>query len=163
MDTIGNPYDTDAMFYDFDKHLYILNHEWVKNQFGLDFIEKEGSLTRAKDRMYRISRNIYNFIYAHTHYIKQMQKWLAVDYEMRPFVQQALEEQARYEYDMSAEFFSEQSGINVVNGVQIPIDRFRGIVRISPYAEDVMRQNRMLYQGQRFLTEKNFADDEYDY
>jgi hypothetical protein len=157
------PENTTAMSYDYNKHLYILNFEYVNSEFGLDFVEKEGSTVKAKDRMYQISRTIYNYIYAHTHYIKAMEKWLALDEDLRPFIQMALEEQARYEYEMSAEFLSYQSGINVINGIIIPIDRFRGQVRISPEAENILRNNRLLYQGQRFMleTEYDYTEDEY--
>ena len=157
------PGNTTAMSYDYNKHLYILNFEYVNSEFGLDFVEKEGSTVKAKDRMYQISRTIYNYIYAHTHYIKAMEKWLALDEDLRPFIQMALEEQARYEYEMSAEFLSYQSGINVINGIIIPIDRFRGQVRISPEAENILRNNRLLYQGQRFMleTEYDYTEDEY--
>ena len=157
------PENTTAMSYDYNKHLYILNFEYVNSEFGLDFVEKEGSTVKAKDRMYQISRTIYNYIYAHTHYIKAIEKWLALDEDLRPFIQMALEEQARYEYEMSAEFLSYQSGINVLNGIIIPLDKFRGVARIAPEAENLMRHNRLLYQGQRFMleTEYDYTEDEY--
>jgi len=157
------PTNTNAMSYDYNKHLYILNFEYVNSEFGLDFVEKEGSTVKAKDRMYQISRTIYNYIYAHTHYIKAMERWLALDEELRPIIQMILEEQARYEYEMSAEFLSYQSGINVLNGIIIPLDKFRGVARIAPEAENLMRQNRLLYQGQRFLLEKEFNYEEEQY
>jgi hypothetical protein len=157
------PTNTTAMNYDYNKHLYILNFVYVNSEFGLDFVEKEGSEVKAKDRMYQISRTIYNYIYAHTHYIKPMQRWLALDEDLRPVIQSLLEEQARYEYEMSAEFLSYQSGINVLNGIVIPLDKFRGVARIAPEAENIMRQNRLLYQGQRFLLEKEFNYEEEEY
>ncbi len=144
--------NTKEMKYDTNRHKYLLLVEHVRDSLGIDFVDKEGSDTKAKDKMFQISRTVYNWIYAHTHYVKQMEYWLAMDEEIRPIIQQALEEQARYEFEMSAEYFAMQSGINVVNGIQIPIDRFRGEVRIAPEAENVLRNNRLLYQGQRFLT-----------
>jgi len=152
------PTNTSAMTYDYDKHMYILNHDYLEKNYGLDFVEKTGSNTKAKDKMYQISRTIYNYIYAHTHYVKNMERWLALDDDLRDVIQMILEEQARYEYEMSVEYLAMQSGINVVNGIQIPLDRFRGQIRISPEAENLMRNNRLLYQGQRFL-----LTNEYDY
>jgi len=144
--------NTNEMAYSTTKHLYILDVEHVKNSFGLDFVAKEGSSTKAKDKMYQISRTIYNHIYKHTHYKMQFEYWLAMNEELRPIIQNALEEQARYEYDMNAEYLSKQSGVNVVNGIQIPLTRFRGEARISPDADDILRQNKLLYTGQRFYT-----------
>ena len=75
---------------------------------------------------------------------------------MRSVIQSALEEQARYEYEMSAELLSKQSGINVLNGIIIPMDRIRGMIRIAPEAENILRNNRLLYQGQRFVLKTTY-------
>lgn len=151
------------MRYNLTKHLYVLELGYVKKELGLDFVEKEGSETKAKDKMYQISRTIYNYIYKHTHYRNQMEYWLATDSDIRPMILQALEEQARYEYEMDAEFLSKQSGVNVVNGIQIPLARFRGDMRISPDAVDYLRDKKLLYMGQRFFTnsEHDYTEDGY--
>jgi len=140
------------MKYNYDKHLYVLEIEHLKNNFALDFMEKEGSKTKAVDRLYRISRTVYNWIYAHTHYIKQMEYWLAFDEDLRPVIQNALEEQARYEHEMNAEFLTYQHGVNVINGMIIPLNRFRGEAQIAPQVQNILRNAGILYQGQRFLT-----------
>jgi len=140
------------MSYNYTKHFYTLNVDYVKNELGIDFVESEGSLTKAKDKMLQISRTIYNYIYKHTHYKAQTEYWLATDSDLRPIILSVLEEQARYEYDVNAEYLSKQSGLNVLNGVQININKFRGEARISPDAIDILRQNKMLYVGQRFFT-----------
>ena len=150
------PSDTLQMKYNYDKHLYILTLNYLKSDFGLDFIEKEGSETKAKDRLFQISRTIYNYIYSHTHYIKEVEYALAFDETLRFVIQSALEEQARYEYEMSAELLSKQSGINVLNGIIIPMDRIRGMIRIAPEAENILRNNRLLYQGQRFVLKTTY-------
>ena len=148
--------NTSQMKYDTNKHLYTLDLEHVKNTLGIDFVDKEGSDIKARDTLFQISRTVYNWIYSHTHYIKQMEFWLAMDEEIRPIIQWALEEQARYEFEMSAEYLAMQSGINVVNGIQIPLDRLRGWTRIAPEAENILRNNRLLYQGQRFMLKREF-------
>lgn len=142
------PTDDTMMVYNYDKHLYILDVEHVKNSLGIDFVDLEGSLTKAKDKLYQISRTIYNFIYKHTHYRNYMEYRLALDEDLRDTIQQALEEQCRYEVEMSAEYLSKQSGVNLINGMQIPLDRFRGEARISPDAHDLLRSKGLLYGGQ---------------
>ena len=154
------PTDTIALKYDYNRHKYVLDLVWVKNNLGIDFVDIEGSETKARDKLYQISRTIYNFIYKHTNYMKAMEYRLAFDETLKAPLQEALEEQARYEEQMNAEYLALQSGINVLNGVQIPLDRVRGVARISPNAEDVLRQAKLLYTGQLF---NPIRESEYDY
>jgi len=147
------PTDTNAMIYDYTHHKYVLDPITFATETGMDFVAYEGSLTKAKDKMYQIARTIYNHIYRHTHYRNQMEYWLAVETTLRPIIQEALEEQARYEYQMNVEYLKLQSGVNPLNGTQIPLERFRGAVVISPDAQVVLAHNGLLYTGQRFLVE----------
>ena len=157
------PTNTKEMNYSKKYHMYILNYTYLQSEFGIDFVEKEGSDTKAKDMMYKISRTVYEYIYLHSQYKKQMEYWLALDETLRPIILRALEEQARYEFETSAEYFSIQNGINLVNGMQIPLDRMRGMVRIAPSTETILRNNKLLYQGQRFMvkTDMDYEKDEY--
>jgi len=154
------PTDSKEMKYSLKYHMYILDVENVKNEIGLDFIARDGSLTKAKDTMYKLSRTVYQFIYGHTRYKKQMEYWLAKDGELRPIILQVLEEQARYEYETNAEYLSIQSGINVLNGVRVPLKELRGLVRVAPAVEEILRNSGLLYQGQRFIPTSN---DTFDY
>lgn len=154
------PTDTTALKYDYDRHKYVLDLVWVKNNLGIDFVSIDGSETKARDKLYQISRTIYNFIYKHTNYMKAMEYRLAFDEALKAPLQEALEEQARYEDQMNAEYLALQSGVNVLNGVQIPLERLRGVARISPNAEDVLRQSKLLYTGQLF---NPIRESEYDY
>ena len=154
------PTDSNEMKYSKKYHMYILDVEHVKKEFGLDFVARDGSLTKAKDTMYKISRTVYQFIYGHTRYKKELEYWLAKDEELRPIILQVLEEQARYEYETNAEYLSIQSGINVLNGVQIALKNLRGLVRIAPAVEEILRNSELLYQGQRFIP---MSRDTFDY
>ena len=157
------PTITTEMFYDYDKHLYILDIEYVKDKLGIDFIETEGSLTKGKDKLYQISRTIYNFIYKHTHYKQFMEYRLAFDETLRPIIQSVLEEQCRYEDKMNAEYLAMQSGVNVLNGVTISLERFRGEARIDPNAHDILRQEKLLFGGQFFRMPLTYDYDELGY
>jgi hypothetical protein len=154
------PTDTTALKYNYDRHLYVLDLVWVKNNLGIDFVDITGSETKARDKLYQISRTIYNFIYKHTNYKKAMEYRLAFDDTLQATIQVALEEQARYENEMNAEYLAYQSGVNVLNGVTIPLERLRGVVRISPNAEDRLRQDKLLYTGQLLSP---IRESEYDY
>lgn len=159
------PTDSKEMKYSKKYHMYLLDVEHVKNEFDLDFVERDGSLTKAKDTMYKLSRTVYQFIYSHSRYKKQMEYWLAKDEELRPVILQVLEEQARYEYEMNAEYLSIQSGINLLNGVRIPLKEMRGLVRVAPAVEDILRNSGLLFQGQRFIPNQsgtfNYEDGDY--
>ena len=154
------PTDTAALKYNYDRHKYILDLDWVRNNLGIDFVDIERSETKARDKLYQISRTIYDFIYKHTNYKKAMEYRLAFDDTLQTAIQEALEEQARYESQMSAEYLALQSGVNVLNGVVIPLERLRGVVRISPNAEERLRQEKLLYTGQLF---NPIRESEYDY
>jgi len=156
------PTDTDSMKYDYTHHKYVLDVAAFATATGNDFVALEGSLTKAKDKMYQISRTIYNFIYKHTHYRKSMEYWLATETTLRPVIQEALEEQARYESLMNAEYLKVQNGVNMLNGMQIPLERFRGEASIAPDAIEILRTNYVLYTGQRFLiAEHDYTTDAY--
>jgi transglutaminase/protease-like cytokinesis protein 3 len=157
--------DTAQMKYNYTRHKYVLEMEYLKNDFGIDMVEETGSVTKGKDKLYQTARTIYNWIYAHTNYRKQMEYWLAFDEDLRPIIQEALEEQIRFEIEVNAEFLAKQSGINPLNGVQISLDKFRGKARISPDAQNILRNAKLLYQGQRFLLarESTFDYDEMGY
>ncbi|MFA5196361.1 MAG: hypothetical protein WC401_11240, partial [Bacteroidales bacterium] len=158
------PTDTTAMKYDYIHHKWILQIEYLKNELGLDFIARAGgSETKAKDDLYQITVTIYDYIYTHTHNKTIMEYWLATDPLLFPVLQEALEQQARYEMKMSAEYFSLQFGTNILNGVHNPLINFRGDVSIAPKAINVLRNNKLLYSGRRvgLISEYNYITDGY--
>jgi hypothetical protein len=145
------PTDSKEMKYSKKYHMYLLDVENLKSDLGLDFVARDGSLTKAKDTMYKLSRTVYQFIYGHTRYKKELEYWLAKDEELRPIILQVLEEQARYEFETNAEYLSIQSGVNLLNGVRVPLKELRGLVRVAPAVEEILRNTGLLYQGQRFI------------
>jgi hypothetical protein len=144
------PTNTNQMNYNYNKHLYVLDVSYVKTELGLDFIDKEGSLTRAKDKMYLCSKEVYEYIYKHTTYRKYMEYRLAFDESLRQVIQECLELQARYEFDMDAQYLSYQNGVNLQNGVVVNYDKFRGELRVAPLVVDVLRGEKLLFSGQQF-------------
>jgi len=156
------PTDTASMKYNYDKHKYVLDVAAFATLTGHDFVALEGSLTKATDKMYQISRTIYNFIYKHTHYRDSMEYWLATESSLRPAIQEALEEQARYEAQMSPEYLKLQNGVNFLNGMQIPLERFRGEIVIAPDAYQILLSSKLLYAGQRYRIEMHdYTTDNY--
>jgi len=149
------PTDTNAMKYDYTHHLYVLDVVDFANRTGIDYVALEGSFTKGKDKMYRNSRSVYNYIYKHTSYRDSMEWWLATETTLRTAIQEALEEQARYESQMSVEFLKYQNGINIQNGMQIPLERIRGEITLSPDTVDILRSKKLLYTGQRFHVESH--------
>jgi hypothetical protein len=139
--------NTKEMAYSTKWHMYILDVEYVKNTLGLDFIQKEGSKTRAQDKMYQISRVIYNYIYVHTQRQKLIEYNLAMVEEYRPIIQEVLEWQTRFEYESNPLLLSMQLGVNPLNGITINLNDLRGQRVIAKQAEDILLYKNLLYTG----------------
>lgn len=137
------PTNDDALRYDMDYHLYVLNHEYMKANYEIDFVEREGSLTRANNLFRSISQTIYDYIYLHK--LKNKRYWeyiLAFDEEIRDVIKKVLIEQALYEWDANVSKLQNQIGINFLNGVIINKNELRGIRRISLNAENILKNYR---------------------
>lgn len=160
------PTNTTAMNYDTTRHLYVLNVAYLKSEMGIDLEEREGSLTRAKDKCYQISRTVYNYIYNHK--LKNKRLWeyyLAFDEDVRTVIQNCLEEQARYEWESNASMLEYQLGVNLLNGVKIDRDTLRGERRVAVATEDILRnyKNGLLVSTGRELYLSAFSQTEFDY
>jgi hypothetical protein len=158
------PTDTTALRYDLTHHKWILKQEYLKSTLGLDFaLQNSGSKVKTDDAMYQISVTIYQYIYTHTHHKHTMEYWLATDADLLPVLQEALEQQARFEYKMNADYFSMQFGTNILNGVHNPLVEFRGDASIAPKAVNVLRENKLLYAGNRvgLITQYDYTTDAY--
>jgi len=157
--------NTSEMKYSTKWHMYMLDVEYVKNTLGLDFIEKEGSLTRAKDKMYQISRVIYNYIYVHTQRQKLIEYNLAMEEDFRPIIQEALEWQTRFEFESNPLLLSMQLGVNPLNGITINLNDLRGQRVIAKQAEDILLMNNLLYTGNypNITTDSQFDYEEMGY
>lgn len=152
--------NTNEMKYSTKWHMYILDVEYVRKALGLDFVEKEKSLAKAQDKMYQISRTIYNYIYNHTRQKRHVEYHLAMEEELRPLVQEILEWQCRYEYESDALLLSMQLGVNPLNGITLGLNDLRGARVISKQAEDLMITNGLLYAG-RYMGSRR--ESEFDY
>ena len=153
------PTDSASMKYNTTYHLYVLEPEAFLEKTGIDYVKDRGSLTKARDAFLQQSKIIYNYIYSfNPRFKKSTEYWLAFDAELLPIIQDVLEDQARFEAEFSASSFSKQPGVNVVNGQQIPLLRFRGEARISPDAVLTLTNNKILYSGTRIC-----ISSEHDY
>jgi len=145
------PRDTDQMKYNNYHHLYVLTLEHAKNGYDYDFIAEEGSETKAKNRLLRISNRLYDYIYNHKRRNKNIWEWfLAFDEEVRPVIQRALEWQMQFEYESNASSLQNQLGVNLLNGVVIPLKDLRGDRGISLDAINELKNFRdgmLVYTG----------------
>ena len=155
------PTNTKQMYWDYNRHLYILEPEYVKNTLGYDLIEKYGSLTRAKDKMFQISRQISNFILAHASLNTKFLEWnLAFDDSLRPIIQEVLEWQTRYEFDSNVSELKKMLGVNPLNGIVIRRQELTGLRTIHDEAYLLLLNNGLLYTG-RYRT--NMLEEDFDY
>lgn len=158
------PTNSAAMKYNATYHLYVLEPEAFLAKTGIDYVQMKGSLTKARDALLQQSKIIYNYIYSfNPRFKKSTEYWLAFDEELLPIIQDVLEDQARFEAEFSASSFSKQPGVNVINGQQIPLQRFRGEARISPDVVLTLTNNKILYSGTRIglASERDYTTDGY--
>jgi len=163
------PYDCEVMKYDKRYHKYLLNYEYMKNEYGMDFVAEFGSKTQAKNRMLKVSNRIYNHIYNHKLNNKRYwEYYLAFEENVRETIKKALIYQAMYEYDAHISELQNTIGINVLNGTKIKLEDLRGQRGIALEAENELRfyKNGLLIQiGKEFISvnDSTFNYDEMGY
>lgn len=156
------PTDTTAMTYNSNYHKYVLNLAYLKENYEIDFIETTGSETKGKNLCLQISTRIYNYIYNHK--LKTKKYWeyfLAFEDSVREVIQNALIEQAIFEYYSNASQLQHQLGINLLNGTKISLEDLRGERGIALEAINTLRNYEnglLLYAGHEYITTQ-----EYDY
>ena len=163
------PTNTNVMKYNKLYHRYVLNKEWLKETYDIDFISIEGSEKKADNRMLQISNRIYNFIYNHKQRSKKYWEWfLAFDEEVRHVLKEALIQQAIFESESSASMLQNQIGINPLNGIVNSQNELKGTRGIALEAENTLRffkDGMLLYGGkQMYLPEDTvFSYEELGY
>ena len=87
------PTDTKAMKYNPTHHKYILDIDWLKEIYEIDFVDKEGSSTKTKNKLLQISTRIYNYIYNHKQRSKRFWEWyLTFNEDVREVIQEAFKD-----------------------------------------------------------------------
>lgn len=163
------PTDTKAMKYNTTHHKYILDIEWLKENYGIDFVDKEGSSTKAKNKLLQISTRIYNYIYNHKQRSKRFWEWyLAFNEDVREVIQEALVQQCIFESESNVSLLQHQIGINLLNGIKISENDLKGSRGIALEAENTLRNYKdgmLLYTGKQiYLPEDSVFDyEEYGY
>lgn len=163
------PTDTKAMKYNPTHHKYILDIEWLKENYEIDFVDKEGSSTKAKNKLLQISTRIYNYIYNHKQRSKRFWEWyLAFNEDVREVIQEALVQQCIFESESNVSLLQHQIGINLLNGIKISENDLKGSRGIALEAENTLRNYKdgmLLYTGKQiYLPEDSVFDyEEYGY
>jgi hypothetical protein len=163
------PTDTNQMKYNKTHHKYLLDLEFLRNTYGLDFVLKYGSSTKATNKMLQISTRIYNYIYNHKQRSKRFWEWyLAFNDDVREVIQETLVQQCIFEYESDASDLQHIIGINFLNGIKISENDLKGSRGIALEAENTLRNYKdgmLLYAGKQiYLPEDSVFDyTEYDY
>ena len=163
------PTDTSAMKYNITHHKYILDIEYLKKTYEIDFVDKEGSQTKAKNKLLQISTRIYNYIYNHKQRSKRFWEWyLAFNEDVREVIQEALVQQCIFESESNVSLLQHQIGVNLLNGIKISENDLKGSRGIALEAENTLRNYKdgiLLYTGKQiYLPEDSVFDyEEYGY
>lgn len=158
------PTNTNAMQYNSTHHVYTITNEYMRTTWMIDFVETEGSLTKANNRILLSAIRVYNFIYNHKERSKSFWEWfLAFDETVRPVIQRALEMQLIFEYETNANALHNNLGVNLLNGVVIPLEVLRGERGISLETINILRNYEdgvLLFTGKEMFLPSNIT---YDY
>lgn len=147
------PTDTSIMKYNTTYHRYVLDNNWLKTTYDIDFVDSEGSEKRANNKLLKITNRIYNFIYNHKQRSKRYWEWyLAFNDEVRAVIQEALIQQALFESESNVSALQDQIGVNPLNGIVISEKDLKGTRGIALEAENTLRffkDGILLYGGKQ--------------
>lgn len=138
------PYNDNCLIYDKSVHRYKLTELGVLQRLNRnlgDVLADNGGASDPRNEptlvLDRVSRQIYNYIYASTITPKRMERMLALDAAYREPIMVAMEEQLIYVLnngDMTA-----HTGINLDTGMTVDLTRMRR-AEIAPMAADILAQ-----------------------
>jgi len=157
--------DTTALTYNTTHHLFVLNPEYLKTTWDIDFVVKYGSKTKAVNQLLKISIRIYNFIYNHKQKNKTYwQYYLAFTDDVMLMLKEALEQQALFDYESSAMSLQKLLGVNPLNGKVIKLEHLRGDRGVSLESINSIRNYKeglLLYSGKEMYLPQT-TDYDYD-
>lgn len=155
--------DTDALKYNTTHHMFVLDVEYLKNTWGIDFIAKEGSKTKAENKLLKISIRIYNYIYNHKQRNKEYwEYYMAFKDDIQPTLRNALEQQALFDYESNAMDLQNLLGVNPLNGTTISLNEIRGDRGIAIEAINALRNYKdglLIYSGKEMYLPQTSAFD----
>ena len=148
LDTL--PTSDDEFVWNEKKQRYILTPTGFYNETGIHIVQ--GTITEpiAERLLDRLSLQIQNFIWEYTSGVngkiwKQLQ--MAKDDEIREALRYAQVAQVEYYLSSAGALLSQQTGVSIEKSKTIPIERLRGLNRISGEAISVLEASGLLYTG----------------
>lgn len=145
------PISDNKMTYDFEKHMYILNKDFIRSRYEVD-----GEIT--DELLFDVSDNVYLFIYSFKtgkqNYDK-MEYELAKNTELREWLYEALLRQFQYAFTTNGDLMHLQHGIDLSNEKSLDIKQLRNELFIS-------YKTYLILYIHGFL-ESNFVDNTFDY
>ena len=145
------PISDNKMTYDFEKHMYILNKDFIRSRYKVD-----GEIT--DELLFDVSDNVYLFIYSFKtgklNYDK-MEYELAKNSELREWLYEALLRQFQYANTTNGDLIQLQHGIDLSNEKSLDIKQLRNELFIS-------YKTYLILYIHGFL-ESNFVDNTFDY
>ena len=145
------PISDNKMTYDFEKHMYILNKDFIRSRYEVD-----GKIT--DELLFDVSDNVYLFIYSFKtgkqNYDK-MEYELAKNSELREWLYEALLRQFQYAFTTNGDTIQLQHGIDLSNEKSLDIKQLRNELFIS-------YKTYLILYIHGFL-ESNFVDNTFDY
>jgi hypothetical protein len=145
------PITDEKMTYDYEKHMYILNKDFIRSRYKVD-----GEI--SDELLFDVSDNVYLFIYSFKtgkqNYDK-MEYELAKNTELREWLYEALLRQFQYADVTNGDTIQLQHGIDLSNEKSLDIKQLRNELFIS-------YKTYLILYIHGFL-ESNFVDNTFDY
>lgn len=137
------PLSDDKMFYDYDKHRYILTEKCVLDELNVDLAYRLKTKGNAYSENYastvldQISLQVYNFIYQHNSQWLYVQMLLAKAPSARQVIKEAMKQQVLYFLMNGA--LDKYSGVDIRKGSAMSLDSIRN-ASIDPQAVTMLQQ-----------------------
>ena len=149
-------YDDSTMEYNSSAHRYVLTEDYCRDVLGEDLrlLNANGANidNLANQYLNRVSRTVYNYIYAHSNYYEYLEYYLAMQDSARNIIKDAMSEQLLYQ--LANGDLTVMSGVNKATNSAIPRKDMKGAM-FAPQLDSILDRDReILYNGQRnFITD----------
>lgn len=144
------------MVYDYDIHNYTFTNKLIQDKLNENLELKLGGTLQANIFREDVMNFIKDFIvdYGISYNKKETRQqieWLIADNfdGEREALQRAYVEFIRYAFNDEGDMLGIQTGLNVIKGQVVDVEKLRGDIELSSRLTRVLRNSKLLFKGQR--------------
>jgi hypothetical protein len=147
------------MKYNYAIHAYTFTNRLIQDKLNVDLVDRLNGTNEAntfrEDVMYFIKDFLvdYGVSYNINETRKQIEWLIADNFDgERTAIQRAYVEFVRYALNDEGDLLGVQTGLNVIKGQIVDIEKLRGDIELSSRLTRVLRNSKLLFKGQRMWT-----------